>query len=438
MSRDGYGTIAAVPAKLIDVSAPRRRLWLLIPAALIIASAYFVTRWCLGNTLAQHSADRAMAQLAQRLAPSDPQAHFTLAVLDEKSLLPEELTEAVREYERAASLSPHDYRVWQALGRARERAGDVGGGEQALKRAVELAPDYANPRWLLGNLLLRQGRTDDAFTELRRAADLMPTLRPQVFTLAWSVYDGELSSVIRALGDTPATRTQLIELLLNRKRMDEALALWTQLGAGEKREQAKTGEALRQTLFEQKRFRDAWRVSQEISPEGPSIASHGELANSGFEQDIRLSGQDYFGWQVTQGQQPAITIDTIRHHGGERSLLLNFNSSTGTELRNVSQLVLVEPNARYRLEYFARTEDLKSVSTLVVEVLAAVDGESRLAASAPLPPGTRDWQQFTLEFSTPQLAEAVTVRLAHVPCPGTVCPIYGKIWYDDFTLRRLG
>jgi len=37
---------------------------------------------------------------------------------------------------------------------------------KALRRAVELAPSYSHPRWQYGNLLLRQGRTDDAFAQL--------------------------------------------------------------------------------------------------------------------------------------------------------------------------------------------------------------------------------------------------------------------------------
>ncbi len=438
MSLDGYATIAAVPVKLIHVTTRRGRLLLLLPALLVITSAYFVMRWSFGNTLAQHAPNRATAQLAERLSPSDPQSHFTLAVLSEKSLTPEQLVVAVREYERAASLSPHDFRLWQALGGARERAGDANGGEQALRHAVKLAPDYAHPRWLLGNLLLRQGRTEDAFSELRRAGQAMPVLRPQVFTLAWNVYDGELSSLIAALGDTTASRIQLIEFLLGQKRVDESLALWTELGEREKREQAKTGEALRRILFELKRFRDAVRVSQEISPESALAAVPGEMANGGFEQDIRLSSQEYFGWQVASGQQPSISIDTSRQHGGERSLLLNFNSSTGAELRSVSQLVLVESATQYRLDFYAHTEDLKSVSTLIVEVIAAVEGGGQLAASAPLPLDTRGWQQFTVEFTAPPQAEAVMVRLARVPCTDAVCPMLGKIWYDDFTLRRLG
>ena len=73
-----------------------------------------------------------------------------------------------------------------SLGTALEQWGEVERGEKALRRATELAPSYAYPRWYLGNLLLRSGRYNQAFAELRRAADADPELRSQLLNLAWA------------------------------------------------------------------------------------------------------------------------------------------------------------------------------------------------------------------------------------------------------------
>jgi hypothetical protein len=438
MSGDGYGTIAAGPERLIDLGPFRRRLALLIPALLLITSVYIVTRWCLGNTLALHAQDFTSAQWASRLAPADPQSHFTLAVLYEKSLLPEDVTTAVQEYEHAVSLSPHDYRLWQALGRARERAGLTSQAENAFLHAISLSGSHANPRWLFGNFLLRQGRTDEAFSHLRIAGQSLPSLKPQVLSLAWSVYDGDLTSVTRALGDKVSTRVLLIDQLVRLKRFDDALALWAELGPGEKRYFADTGNGLLQSLLGAKRFSDAMHVWQDISPTGESTPTIAEMTNKGFEQDITLPNRNFFGWTIEEGNQPAITVDTVRYNGGARSLLLTFNSRTGAELRDVSQFVLVEKGTRYRLEFYVRTEDLKSLSTLVVEVLDADEGTNKLASTTAVPPGTNDWSQVTLEFATPRTTNMITVRIVSAPCPSSVCPIFGKIWYDDFNIRRVG
>ena len=70
--------------------------------------------------------------------------------------------------------------------------------------------------------------------------------------------------------------------------------------------------------------------------------------------------------------------------------------------------------------------------------LQTVRGNSRADAVAPAPGGTNDWQQVSFEFTTGPQTEAVLVRLARAGCPDGVCPIFGKIWYDDFNLERTG
>ncbi|MBI1732744.1 MAG: sulfotransferase [Gammaproteobacteria bacterium] len=55
--------------------------------------------------------------------------------------------------------------------------------EQALRRAIALAPSFAKPREDLGQLLLRTGRTQEAATELRHAVRLEPALDQAWFNL---------------------------------------------------------------------------------------------------------------------------------------------------------------------------------------------------------------------------------------------------------------
>src|ERR1700752_5073404 len=72
--------------------------------------------------------------------------------------------------ERAVQLRPRDYFLWLLLGVTRDLNRDQEGAIQALTRAVSLSPFYARSRWLLGNLLLRANRTDEAFQQVRLAA----------------------------------------------------------------------------------------------------------------------------------------------------------------------------------------------------------------------------------------------------------------------------
>jgi hypothetical protein len=134
--------------------------------------------------------------------------------------------------------------------------------------------------------------------------------------------------------------------------------------------------------------------------------------------------------------QAQVGLDSRNTHAGRRSLRIDFSGPHAFTLGQFTQLVLVEPGARYRLSYFVRTEDLKSAATLVVQVVDAA-GQA-LASGPPAPVGSSDWQQVTVEFAPAPSAEAVTVRVVRVGCPDGVCPIFGRVWYDEFNLQRVG
>ncbi len=96
----------------------------------------------------------------------------------------------------------------------------------------------------------------------------------------------------------------------------------------------------------------------------------------------------------------------------------------------------MQPSTRYRLTFFARTEELKSAATLYTTVLDGSAGGVALGSSAPVASGTHDWQPATIEFTTGPRTQSVLVRLSRAGCADGVCPIFGKIWYDDFDLQR--
>ncbi len=166
----------------IDLRAPARRALVILAALLAVLSVWFVGRWYVGDTIAEYAPDNPdgateLARMGTRWAPDDAFAHWTLGALEEKEFSASNLADAVRQYQIAVTLSPNDYRYWMELGRGLEAAGDSAGGERALGRAVELAPAYSLPRWYFGNLLLREGKTDEAFRQLARAGATNPGIR---------------------------------------------------------------------------------------------------------------------------------------------------------------------------------------------------------------------------------------------------------------------
>lgn len=428
---------------LINVRPVWARVPLLLLALAVLYCGWIGVRWGMGNTMAETApasyatdptAAFESAEAAARLAPRDPFTHLMLARLNQATFDPTAVPRALEEYGQAAALAPNDYMVWMEAGRARAALGDTEGGVAALRRAAELAPSYTYPRWHLGNALLRAGRTEEAFAELRRAADLDATLRPQVFNLAWQVYGPNLSRVVDAVGKTAESRAQLVAVLAGRGNLEDAQGVWAGLGPEEQRGQGWAADALARTLYAKGQYRRAHAILSEGGLAGLAV---GQFSDGGFESEIAPPGRALFGWNVTQSAGQVV-IDARTAHGGRRSLRVAFNASGQVDFRNVWQTIAVEPGARYRVSFFVKTEELRSAATLAAAVSEPATPDTPLVWSAPAPQGTQDWQPVSFEFTAGPKTEAVLVRLTRVFCAEGACPIYGKIWYDDFNLERAG
>ncbi|MFL6256029.1 MAG: carbohydrate binding domain-containing protein [Pyrinomonadaceae bacterium] len=428
---------------LINVRPVLARVPLMLLALAALYGAWFGVRWGIGNTMAEtapvtYAKDPAAAfesaEAAARLAPRDPLTHLMLARLNQISFEPAGVPRALAEYGQAAELAPNDFLIWMEAGRARAALGDTEGGVAALRRAAELAPNYTQPRWHLGNALLRAGRAEEAFAELRRAADADPSLRPQVFNLAWQVYAPDLARVVDAVGKTAESRAQLVGVLAGRGNLEEAQSVWAGLGPEGQRGQQWAADALARAIYAKGQYRRALAVLSEGGFQGLAV---GQFNDGGFESEIAPGARSLFGWNVTQGGGQ-IVVDARNAHGGRRSLRIAFNAPGQVDFRNVSQTLAVEPGARYRLSFFVKTDDLRSTATLSVLISEPAAPETLLAGSVPVPQGTQDWQQVAFEFTAGPKTEAVLVRVVRVPCAEGVCPIYGKIWYDDFNIERAG
>jgi tetratricopeptide (TPR) repeat protein len=417
------------------------RWLLLLPALLALLGAWFAVRWYVGNTVAEYSPDVTqggieMARMAVRWAPGDPLTHWRLASLEEKVFSAENMAAAVSEYREAVRLSPNDYRYWTELGRALEASGDRDSGEKALRRAVELAPAYSHPHWYFGNLLLREGKFDEAFQQLGLAAESDDQMRSQVFDLAMQVFSGDVNEIARVACGSPAARLQFAIYLVSAKRVDDAMRLWGSLNPADRQAQKDLSQQLEQSLIQAKQFHALLALMGEIEPD-TSLPAPEQFFNGGFESDLSASSPNTFDWMIEARASAQAAVDS-HPHSGKKSLRIVLRVPRNLDKLPVSQTVVVEPGAQYRFECYARTEDLISASTPALFILDAVDG-AVLATSNPLPSGTNDWQRVTFDFTTKPQHDGITLGFFRAPCSeGQICPIFGTVWYDDFNLQRIG
>ena len=132
---------------------------------------------------------------AIKLNPKDPEAHFMRASI----LVNDARVAANAEAIEAVALRPRDYVFWLGLAQTRELDNDLFGAIAAATQAVRLAPSYSQPHWRLGNALVRAGRFDDGFSELRMAAASDPALLPSIIDLAWHLSNEDADYVKNAV-----------------------------------------------------------------------------------------------------------------------------------------------------------------------------------------------------------------------------------------------
>ena len=421
------------PLRIVGLSTSFRRWLLIIPTLIALVGCLFAVRWAAGSTLAQNTTEPELSALAVRLSPGDPQTHYAWGKLIDTSLSGDDLKSAVLQYEQAARLSPYDYRVWMVLASARERSGDPAGAEIAFRRAEALAPNYSMPQWTAGNFLLRQGKDAEALPRLWFAAVTMERLRRPVLELVSSYYDGDIDKLKAEVGSRPELQLPLVQFLLDRTDFAGAYWIWSSLDQTEQLRAATLANSLVTALASTHRYFAAQNVANDLKPD-PKFEV-GRIDNGGFEANVETGGANLFGWRIASGTQPQAALDGSTHRTGNNSLTLIFEANGTVPLREITQLIVVPSSKSFRLTYAVRSQDIKGQSTVRVEVLRAADN-SVLARSEPISAGSSDWRVETLEFTTPPQTDGVLLRIAPVPCTAEVCPLFGRIWYDDFDLQR--
>lgn len=410
------------------LSAPVRAALGVVCAVLFLWCAWTALRAGASRVVSDYAGravSKETADVAVALAPSDPEARYQRGnVLADSG----DYAGAAPAYEEALALRPRDYVIWVELGKAREETGDAAGALEAFRRAAALAPFYAGPRWQLGNALLRAGTREEAVVELRRAAESDPRLYPNLVRTLWHASGRDPRSLVRdAAPRTPDEALTLARFLIKEGEPGVGLELLRGSGAPLAEEARRT---LVTDLIAAERFAEAYGVWSE------GRGSIGSMTGGGFEEEAR-SDEQGFGWRFALGGQSVqLSLDAAEPREGARSLKVEYAGNSEPSQPPVSRLVAVEPGARYRLTFAARTKGLVTGGPPFVSVNSAAKAGEVLAETAPLPASTDGWQESALEFTAP-MAGAVRVALRRKPCATSPCPAFGVVWLDAFELRRL-
>ena len=328
-----------------------------------------------------------VANEAIQLSPSDPEAHRARAAILNRVQMP---GEAVKSLEIAATLRYRDDYLWIELGNTKEELGNTAGALAAMDQAVRWAPYYAHTHWQRGNLLLRMGRPDDAFAELRTGAAANQTYFPNLLDLAWGVSRGDLKAAEGLIDiKNDRERTAWIRFLINAKAFREAFELWGRQGTS--------------------------------------------IVNGGFEEPFILSDTG-FGWFVSPEHKQRLAIDVSEKFEGARSLQINSDGNWPPATPLLSQIVIVEPATTYRVSFSVKTKDLVTGGPPVL--IISDSKNNQLGKSENFPTATTAWTSINFDFTTLPTTEAAVIGLQRNNCESSPCPIFGTLWLDQFRIEQ--
>src|SRR4051812_26779182 len=337
----------------IDLKPSALRWLLIIPALLAVTGATFATRWYIGNTVADYTSTPdtdgiEMARLAARWAPGNALTHWRLGSLQEQNFSANNLTAAVAEYRVAVEVGPYDFRYWLELGRALEAAGDRENAEKALRRAVELAPAYSQPRWQYGNLLLREARVDEAFANLSLAAAADSRMQGPVFGLASQVFGDDPAALSKALPSS-ALRLQFALSLIQARKPEAALAVLRLVSAADRKAESAVSDEIINAFIKNHYYHAALSLLHDSPGYTLPVPVSEQFSNGGFETPIREGDASIFHWAISSRSAIQISVDNQHAHSGQGSLRIIFNSSGRLDNIPISQTVVVEPDTQYKL-----------------------------------------------------------------------------------------
>lgn len=412
---------------------------MILAAIFCVGAAWFFVRWNFANMISTRlDIDRPESKLVADwlvdFAPADPQSHFTAAALYEKTFDDADLLQSLKEYETATALSPNNYLMWLNLGRARNLNGNTEGADAAFARSLELAPNYAQIQWVYGNFLIRQAKIEEGFTLVAKAAASNSEYSQAAAISALQIFDSDIAQAQRYLGNTDTTNAALVSALSGQKRSDEAVDVWSNLGAVDRTDKyKKLGETLISNLAAAKKFQLAARVTADLQTSDAERPVVGAVANGGFENAVKLRNAGLFEWQIADGGEPQIGLNETQKHSGKGSLIMAFNSVETAAFRTVTQTVAVVPGGEYDLEIFYRS-DLKSAAKFKWEIADAVAG-GVIASTQPLTTAA-DWTSLKATFRVPVSSDGIIIRFVREGCSGLSCPANGKVYLDDIGITK--
>src|SRR5438445_10313120 len=178
-----------------------------------------------------------------RYIPDSPRLHYKLADF-QRNGSETDLRSAELHAVHAAQLSPYDFRPRLLLARIQDQEEDRRAEEESLRAALQLAPRNVEAHYLLGTLLLSQGKFDESFREFQPAISGYPPYLNGALDRVWTESHENVDAVRAITPDDAKDRLTLARFLLKQARPLEYAAVFRQTDRNELLRDRESGQYL--------------------------------------------------------------------------------------------------------------------------------------------------------------------------------------------------
>lgn len=155
-------------------SAPTKDVQATLEKAIVADPARIQARAALIQLLLDQGDAKQALNVAQQAQAADQDNPQILALLGATQLAAGDKQQAVVSFSKLSDMQPQNPRALNRLADAQRATGDSAAAERSLRKSLELKPDLAETREQLASLLLNAKRVDDALAVAREAQKLTP------------------------------------------------------------------------------------------------------------------------------------------------------------------------------------------------------------------------------------------------------------------------
>lgn len=334
--------------------------------------------------------------------------------------------------QRAVQLTPENHEFWLLLAAAAELRGEMSVAEDALQQAVNRAPSDINVRWQVANLYLRTGKIEQALNEFRIVALTDQARLPVTMNLIWQATNNNFEMLDRTIGQDPHARLAMAQFLVEQSQFEASAKVFGQIDRESRLKLPGSGQ-----LFNALLNAKQWQLAGELwwdTVAGKIERAKEPFWNGGFDQPITKSLAQ-FDWQLSPSNFARFQIGPGPARNGKRALTIAYLGVETTRLDGEAKhAVMVNPGTAYRLEFYAKPENLVTPDGPRIEILRP-DDRATIARSDSIPAGSSDWKWMAVDFTAPADVQAVWVAIKQTPQYKYTEPTSGVIRFDDFTLK---